>query len=163
MFSSYTMTTAGSEGFIRMFPVYVEHVLFPTLTKEGYITEVINNITQVLQFSTLKWSYFFHVCKIRELTESTCLFSGSSCQWRRRGRRSRLLRNARKGKFTEKQVRKKRFTQLWNKKVIKIFFVFKDSFGDAQNSLPRCWLWLQVLCTFISEPFFQFPNILNLK
>ena len=34
------MTTVGSEGFLSMFPVYVEHILYPTLTESGYITEV---------------------------------------------------------------------------------------------------------------------------
>ncbi|XP_071154933.1 uncharacterized protein C05D11.1-like [Mytilus edulis] len=36
----YTMTNAGSEGFLKLLPVYVEHVLYPTLTESGYITEV---------------------------------------------------------------------------------------------------------------------------
>ncbi len=34
------MTTVGAEGFLNMLPVYVEHVLFPTLTESGYVTEV---------------------------------------------------------------------------------------------------------------------------
>ena len=40
MVFSYTMTTVGSEGFLSMLPVYLEHVLFPTLTEAGYVTEV---------------------------------------------------------------------------------------------------------------------------
>lgn len=36
----YTMTTAGSEGFLNMLGVYVDHILFPTLTESGYLTEV---------------------------------------------------------------------------------------------------------------------------
>lgn len=28
----YTMTNAGSEGFLKLLPVYVEHILYPTLT-----------------------------------------------------------------------------------------------------------------------------------
>ncbi len=39
-FISYTMTTVGAEGFLNMLPVYMEHVLFPTLTEAGYVTEV---------------------------------------------------------------------------------------------------------------------------
>ena len=40
IFCSYTMTTVGSEGFLSMIPVYIEHVLYPTLTEAGYVTEV---------------------------------------------------------------------------------------------------------------------------
>ncbi|KDN42524.1 hypothetical protein K437DRAFT_269392 [Tilletiaria anomala UBC 951] len=36
----YTLTTAGSDGFLRMLPVYLDHVFFPTLTDAGFVTEV---------------------------------------------------------------------------------------------------------------------------
>eukprot|EP00112_Aurelia_sp_Birch-Aquarium-sp1_P017903 Seg42.13_Seg42.8 transcript_id=Seg42.13_Seg42.8/GoldUCD/mRNA.D3Y31 product="putative protein C05D11.1" protein_id=Seg42.13_Seg42.8/GoldUCD/D3Y31 len=36
----YTITTAGSEGFLNMLPIYLDHVLYPTLTKSAYLTEV---------------------------------------------------------------------------------------------------------------------------
>jgi len=36
----YTMTTAGSQGFLNLLPIYLDHVLYPTLTPSGYITEV---------------------------------------------------------------------------------------------------------------------------
>jgi len=36
----YTMTTAGSEGFLNLFPIYLDHILYPTLTPSGYLTEV---------------------------------------------------------------------------------------------------------------------------
>lgn len=36
----YTMTNAGSEGFLKLLPVYMEHILYPTLTNSGYMTEV---------------------------------------------------------------------------------------------------------------------------
>lgn len=36
----YTITNAGSEGFLIMLPIYLDHVLFPTLTDAGYVTEV---------------------------------------------------------------------------------------------------------------------------
>lgn len=36
----YTMTNAGSEGFLSLMPVYLEHILYPTLTDSGFITEV---------------------------------------------------------------------------------------------------------------------------
>ncbi|SNX85732.1 related to Zn2+-dependent endopeptidase, insulinase superfamily [Melanopsichium pennsylvanicum] len=38
--TAYTLTTAGSDGFLRMLPVYLDHVFFPTLTKQGFTTEV---------------------------------------------------------------------------------------------------------------------------
>lgn len=36
----YTMTTAGSDGFLSLLPVYLDHILYPTLTDSGFITEV---------------------------------------------------------------------------------------------------------------------------
>lgn len=33
----YTVDTAGAEGFIRLLPVYLDHVLFPTL-KAAWMT-----------------------------------------------------------------------------------------------------------------------------
>lgn len=36
----YTMTTAGSEGFLNLLPIYLDHILYPTVTESAYITEV---------------------------------------------------------------------------------------------------------------------------
>lgn len=36
----YTITTAGSKGFLNLLPIYVDHILYPTLTDTGYHTEV---------------------------------------------------------------------------------------------------------------------------
>lgn len=36
----YTITTAGQEGFFQILPVYLDHILFPTLTESGFETEV---------------------------------------------------------------------------------------------------------------------------
>ncbi|KAH6673051.1 Metalloenzyme, LuxS/M16 peptidase-like protein [Halenospora varia] len=38
--TAYTLDTAGWEGFAQMLPVYLEHVILPTLTDEGCYTEV---------------------------------------------------------------------------------------------------------------------------
>ncbi|KAI0778573.1 Metalloenzyme, LuxS/M16 peptidase-like protein [Trametes elegans] len=38
--TAYTVSTAGEQGFLQLLPVYVDHILYPTLTKAGYITEV---------------------------------------------------------------------------------------------------------------------------
>lgn len=36
----YTMTTAGSEGFLALLPIYLDHILYPTLTESAFTTEV---------------------------------------------------------------------------------------------------------------------------
>lgn len=37
---SIAITTAGSEGFLNLLPIYVDHILYPTLSDSGYYTEV---------------------------------------------------------------------------------------------------------------------------
>ena len=36
----YTLTTAGAEGCLSMLPIYADHILYPTLTDECFLTEV---------------------------------------------------------------------------------------------------------------------------
>ena len=36
----YTITTAGSDGFLQVLPIYLDHILYPTLTESGCYTEV---------------------------------------------------------------------------------------------------------------------------
>ncbi|XP_059059298.1 uncharacterized protein C05D11.1-like [Achroia grisella] len=36
----YTIYTAGDEGMLTLLPIYLDHILRPTLTDEGFITEV---------------------------------------------------------------------------------------------------------------------------
>lgn len=36
----YTLSCAGTEGFLHLLPVYLDHILFPSLTKSAFITEV---------------------------------------------------------------------------------------------------------------------------
>ncbi|KZW02722.1 hypothetical protein EXIGLDRAFT_732962 [Exidia glandulosa HHB12029] len=38
--TAYTISTAGGQGFLQLLPVYVDHILYPTLTKSSFITEV---------------------------------------------------------------------------------------------------------------------------
>ncbi|XP_015108597.1 uncharacterized protein C05D11.1 [Diachasma alloeum] len=38
--TNYTMTTVGSEGFLTLMPIYLDHILFPTLTDTAFLTEV---------------------------------------------------------------------------------------------------------------------------
>ena len=39
-FTCYTVETAGSQGFLQILPIYVDHILFPTLKDSAYVTEV---------------------------------------------------------------------------------------------------------------------------
>ncbi|EEB10863.1 conserved hypothetical protein [Pediculus humanus corporis] len=36
----YTVTTAGSEGFLSLMPIYIDHILYPVLNDSAFITEV---------------------------------------------------------------------------------------------------------------------------
>lgn len=36
----YTIYTAGDEGMLTLLPIYIDHILHPTLTEQGFITEV---------------------------------------------------------------------------------------------------------------------------
>mmetsp|Transcript_12821 Transcript_12821/g.26017 ORF Transcript_12821/g.26017 Transcript_12821/m.26017 type:complete len:1025 (-) Transcript_12821:1513-4587(-) len=36
----YTIDTAGKEGFLTVLPMYLDHILNPTLTESGFVTEV---------------------------------------------------------------------------------------------------------------------------
>ena len=36
----YTLSCAGAEGFLNILPIYLDHVLWPTLTDSGFYTEV---------------------------------------------------------------------------------------------------------------------------
>ncbi|KAG2392148.1 hypothetical protein C9374_012400 [Naegleria lovaniensis] len=38
--TTYELTTAGTEGFYRLFPVYLDHILYPSLTDSGFLTEI---------------------------------------------------------------------------------------------------------------------------
>ncbi|KAG8786710.1 hypothetical protein FRC15_010850 [Serendipita sp. 397] len=36
----YTIATAGQQGFLQLLPVYVDHILYPTMTQSAFVTEV---------------------------------------------------------------------------------------------------------------------------
>ncbi|KAH9941151.1 Metalloenzyme, LuxS/M16 peptidase-like protein [Epithele typhae] len=38
--TTYTICTAGEQGFLQLLPVYVDHILYPTLTDAAFLTEV---------------------------------------------------------------------------------------------------------------------------
>ena len=35
--TAYTVSTAGGQGFLQLLPIYVDHILFPTITNAGYV------------------------------------------------------------------------------------------------------------------------------
>lgn len=37
--TAYTVSTAGEQGFLQILPIYVDHILNPTLTDAGFVTE----------------------------------------------------------------------------------------------------------------------------
>ncbi|KAK7064154.1 Metalloenzyme, LuxS/M16 peptidase-like protein [Favolaschia claudopus] len=38
--TAYTVSTAGEQGFLQLLPIYVDHILYPTMTQAGFVTEV---------------------------------------------------------------------------------------------------------------------------
>ncbi|GJJ78971.1 presequence protease [Entomortierella parvispora] len=40
--TAYTIATAGIEGFLNIMPIYIDHILYPTMTEAAYYTEVHN-------------------------------------------------------------------------------------------------------------------------
>ncbi|KAI0348495.1 hypothetical protein BDW22DRAFT_1404375 [Trametopsis cervina] len=38
--TAYTVSTAGEQGFLQILPIYVDHILYPTMSKAGFVTEV---------------------------------------------------------------------------------------------------------------------------
>ena len=38
--TTYTVSTAGEQGFLQLLPIYVNHILYPTLTEAAFLTEV---------------------------------------------------------------------------------------------------------------------------
>lgn len=75
--TSYTVSTAGEQGFLQLLPIYVDHILYPTLTDAAFVIEVC--CAFVLHF-------------LREL-----ILPGSPHQRRRRGFWCCLQRDGGKG------------------------------------------------------------------
>lgn len=38
--TAYTVATAGDQGFLQLLPIFVDHILYPTMTDAGFVTEV---------------------------------------------------------------------------------------------------------------------------
>ena len=85
--TGYAVCTAGERGFLQILPIYIDHILYPTITDAGFITEVrlshphadkISHndrfITLVRRAKTLAW--FIARCK-GERTVRTTLWPSS--------------------------------------------------------------------------------------
>ena len=35
--TAFTVSTAGEQGFLQLLPIYVDHILFPTITNARYV------------------------------------------------------------------------------------------------------------------------------
>jgi Zn-dependent M16 (insulinase) family peptidase len=47
--TAYTVSTAGDQGFLQLLPIYVDHILYPTMTDAGFLTEVhISSLTSIV-------------------------------------------------------------------------------------------------------------------
>jgi Zn-dependent M16 (insulinase) family peptidase len=59
--TAYTVSTAGEQGFLQILPIYVDHILYPTLTQSGFVTEVkpssFRAVSALPHSSTLGASY----------------------------------------------------------------------------------------------------------
>ncbi|KAF8140174.1 Metalloenzyme, LuxS/M16 peptidase-like protein [Boletus edulis] len=38
--TAYTASTAGEQGFLQLLPIYLDHILYPTMSKSAFVTEV---------------------------------------------------------------------------------------------------------------------------
>ncbi|KAF8560437.1 hypothetical protein OG21DRAFT_1531918 [Imleria badia] len=38
--TAYTASTAGEQGFLQLLPIYLDHILYPTMSKAAFVTEV---------------------------------------------------------------------------------------------------------------------------
>jgi len=38
--TAYTVSSVGKDGFLKLCPIYLDHILYPTLTDAGFVTEV---------------------------------------------------------------------------------------------------------------------------
>lgn len=38
--TAYTLSTAGEQGFLQILPIFIDHILYPTITDAGFVTEV---------------------------------------------------------------------------------------------------------------------------
>lgn len=80
----YTITTAGSEGFLRMLPTYIDHILYPNLTEEAFVTEV-HHVTETgesqgVVYCEMQSRENTPYCKLSRAT-SGLLWEGTNYVW----------------------------------------------------------------------------------
>ena len=67
-YTCYSMETAGSEGFLNLLPIYLDHLLNPTLNDSFFITEVGSTnfgvfcFSPCFQVSDMNWKVNRSVC-----------------------------------------------------------------------------------------------------
>ena len=73
--TAYTLRTAGDQGFLQILPVFVDHILYPTLTKAAFLTEVSDspaNLCMPLTFQAFRFIISTARAKIPELYTTRC-------------------------------------------------------------------------------------------
>jgi Zn-dependent M16 (insulinase) family peptidase len=50
--TAYTVSTAGEAGFLQILPIYVDHILYPTISKAGFTTEVLLKLSCTYSYLT---------------------------------------------------------------------------------------------------------------
>lgn len=53
-YTCYTLSTAGEQGFLQLLPIYVDHILFPTITNARYVVE-FSSSALFSQFNPVFW------------------------------------------------------------------------------------------------------------
>ena len=51
--TAFTVDTAGEQGFLQLLPIFVDHILFPTITDAGYVALsfiLCIILTKIIQF-----------------------------------------------------------------------------------------------------------------
>jgi len=39
--TAYTISTAGDKGFLQLLPIYIDHILYPTITEAAWVVHVL--------------------------------------------------------------------------------------------------------------------------
>jgi hypothetical protein len=63
----YTITTAGSDGFLNLMPVYLDHILYPTLTVSRYSIQLMPFVVRFMIFTLIS--------SIRRYADLSCFVS----------------------------------------------------------------------------------------
>jgi len=39
--TAYTISTAGDKGFLQLLPIYIDHILYPTITEAAWVVHIL--------------------------------------------------------------------------------------------------------------------------